>query len=167
MISSDPAAPPAPPLAAGGVITGVVVFAVVAWIVAATVLKLPSYGAALLVFWYWTTTGRTDFRTLTPALVGAVVGVGIIWALRGLLPLGAVGLAVAVALFAAAILADVMRWIPWAVNGCTLLFTTVIGIPAIMGGTNFAELLATLALGSGWFFLVAFIATRFAPAPEI
>ena len=167
MISSDPAAPPAPPLGAGIAITGVVVFAVVAWIVAATVLKLPSYGAALLVGWYWTTTGRTDFRTLPPALIGALVGIGVIWLLRGLLGLGVPGMALGVLLFAAVILVDVMRWIPWAVNGCTLLFTTVIGIPVIMGGTNFLELPATLLLGAGWFALVAFVAIRFAPKPEM
>ncbi len=167
MISSDPAAPPAPPLGAGIAITGIVVFAVVAWIVAATLLKLPSYGAALLVGWYWTTTGRTDFRTLPPALIGAVVGIGVIWLLRGLLGMGVIGDVLGVLLFAVVILADVMRWIPWAVNGCTLLFTTVIGVPAIMGPANFLEMLATLFLGAGWFFLVAFLAVRFAPKPEI
>lgn len=167
MISSDPNAPPAPPLFAGGVITAVVVFAVVAWIVAATLLKLPSYGAALLVFWYWTTTGRTDFRTLLPALAGAAVGIGIIWALRALLPLGTVGIVLGVLMFAAAILVDIMRWAPWAVNSCTLLFTTVVGVPAIMGPTNFAEMLATLLLGAGWFTLVAFVAVRLAPKPEL
>ena len=167
MISSDLAAPPAPPLGAGIAVTGVVVVAVVAWIVAATVLKLPSYGAALLVVWYWTTTGRADFRTLPPALLGALVGIGVIWLLRGLLGMGATGLILGVLLFAGVILADIMRWVPWAVNGCTLLFTTVIGIPAIMGGTNFLELPATLLLGAGWFALVAFVAARFAPKPEV
>ena len=167
MISSDPAAPPAPPLAAGLAITAIVVFAVVAWIVGATLLKLPSYGVALLAFWYWTPPGRTDFRTLFPALIGAVVGIGIIWALRTVLPLGALGIALGVLLFAAAILVDIMRWVPWAVNSCTLLFTTVVGIPVIMGVANFAEMLATLALGAGWFTLVAFVAVRFAPKPEM
>ncbi len=167
MISSDPAAPPAPPLGAGIAITGIVVFAVVAWIVAATLLKLPSYGAALLVGWYWTTTGRTDFRTLPPALLGAIIGIGVIWLLRGLLTMGLPGMILGVLLFGVVILVDIMRWVPWAVNSCTLLFTTVIGIPVIMGGTNFLELLATLLLGAGWFVLVAFVAIRFAPKPEI
>ena len=167
MISSDPAAPPAPPLIGGIAVTGIVVFAVVSWIVAATLLKLPSYGAALLVGWYWSTTGRTDFRTLPPALAGALVGIAIIWLLRLLLPMGLPGIVLGVLLFAVALLVDIMRWLPWAVNGCTFLFTTVIGIPVIMGGTNFVELPATMLLGMGWFALVTFLATRFAPKPEV
>jgi hypothetical protein len=167
VIPSDPAAPPAPPLPVGAVVTGIVVFAVVSWIVIAARLKLPSYGAALLVFWYWTSLGRTDPRTLPAALIGGLAGIGIIFALKALLTLGVIGIGLGVLMFAVAILVDIMRWAPWAVNSCALLFTTVIGVPAIMNGTDFRELVATFALGSGYLALISFAAMRFAPRPEV
>ena len=77
-----PATSPAPPLALGIAITGVIAFAVVSWIVLGDhVLKEPSYYAAFVLFWYWTTVQGSDFRRLPASLVGAFVGLGCTWAL--------------------------------------------------------------------------------------
>ena len=149
-----------PPLAMGVAITAVVAFAVISWVVlGAYILHLPSYFAAFLLTWYWASVQKSDFTRLPSAILGALCGLGLAWAMRSLSgAFGMVGLAVAAVLIALAVLADIQAWMPLVVNPCTFLFLTVASIPPIIQVANFIEIAGSLLIGTGYLSLIVWIA---------
>ncbi len=158
-----------PPLALGGAITGVVVFAVISWTVLGLyILHLPSYFAAFLLFWYWASIQKSDFRRLPAALIGALVGICVIWALRSLIgAFGTLGLVAGALLIILAILGEIMGWAPIALNPCTMLFLTVAGIPMLMQAANFLETMGALLVGTAYLGAIVWIAQKLAPKPPV
>ena len=155
----SPQEPPRPPLAWGAAITGLVAFAVVSWVVlGAYVLHLPSFFAAFLLLWYWASVQKADFRKLPAAIIGALVGIGLTWAMRSLTSaFGTAGVVAGGVLIIIAILVEIMGWVRVALNPCAMLFLTVASIPPLAQAANFRETISSLLIGVAYLSLIVWL----------
>lgn len=137
----------------GLMIWGVVVFAIVAWIVLGGVaLHIQSFYASFLYGWYWLNLEKGDFKRIPASLIGALVGVGLAWALKGLPGLfPQFGLWLALGLVLVALLVQIMNWLPIALNTSAMLFLTVIAAPALLMPLDLIEITKAI-IGAALFF---------------
>lgn len=136
-----PAASGLTPLKGLGVLAGVVV-AVAVLIGIGVALELSALYAGFLFALYWMGLCHGEPDKFLPALVGALGGLALAWALTALpTALGATaGMAVGLGLVLLAIYALVMGWAPMLVNNCMMLFLTVGSIPALHNGVSLSHM---------------------------
>jgi len=146
----DPLVQPAPERR--GALAAIVVVAVVGFILLAHALHLDPAYAGLLYFWYWAVIGEAKLRAMPSSLVGALLGVGMAALLQGALlshqPVAIVGVLL---LIVAAVVVDVMRLLPFAINGCCMLFLTIASAPLIQRGENFTIVVEAIVLAAVYF----------------
>lgn len=152
--STATAAPPPGPLVGAGILV-IVLVAIVAWAaVAGRFLSDVSLFGGFLMLWYWANVEQLSLARLPAALIGALVGIGLAWALLyGTVKYGGAGLLVGLLLLVLALYLDILKVVPLFVNASTMLYVTVAAAPLVQLKVDWVELcLATL--GGGIFFAV-------------
>ena len=170
--TTNPPAAAAPGPVAGIAITAIVLVLIVAWIVlGVSVLHLhdTSLVGGFLMLWYWANNEQLELKRLPAALIGAVVGIGLGWALvYGAVNYGSTGLTAAVLLLVLALYLDVIKAVPLVVNTSTMLFVTLAAAPLVQLHVDWQELVISTVVGGLFFALVVEglkrLAARFAPA---
>ena len=170
--TTNPPAAAVPGPVAGIAITAIVLVLIVAWIVLGlSVLHLhdTSLVGGFLMLWYWANNEQLEIKRLPAALIGAVVGIGLGWALvYGAANYGSTGLTAAVLLLVLALYLDVIKAVPLVVNTSTMLFVTLAAAPLVQLHVDWPELLISTVVGGLFFGLVVEglkrLATKFAPA---
>lgn len=161
--------PPPGPLVGFGILL-IVVVAIVGWaIVGGRYLSDVSLFGGFLMLWYWANVEQLSLARLPAALIGALVGIGLAWALLyGAVHYGGAGILVGLALLILALYLDILKALPLFVNAATMLYVTVAAAPLVQLKVNWVELsLATV--GGGIFFAifveaVKWLAAKFIPA---
>jgi len=133
----------------------IVVVTVVGFIFLAHALHIDPAYAGLLYFWYWAVVAEAKPRAMPSSLLGALLGVGLAallqWAVRSHQPIEIIGVLL---LIVAAVVVDVMRLLPFAINGCCMLFLTVVSAPLIQGSENFVVVVESILLSAIYFGLI-------------
>ena len=164
-------APPPGPLA-GLAILIIVLVLIVAWMaIGLQVLHLhdTSLIGGFLMLWYWANNEQLQFNRLPAAIIGAVVGIGLGWALVfGAVNYGTTGLIAALLLLILALYLDIIKAVPLVVNTSTMLYVTIAAAPLVQLHVDWLELVLSTVIG-GLFFGLAVeglqrLAARFAPA---
>ena len=164
-------APPPGPLA-GLAILIIVLVLIVAWMaIGLQVLHLhdTSLIGGFLMLWYWANNEQLQFKRLPAAIIGAVVGIGLGWALvYGAVNYGTTGLIAALLLLILALYLDIIKAVPLVVNTSTMLYVTIAAAPLVQLHVDWVELVLSTVIG-GLFFGLAVeglqrLAARFAPA---
>ena len=164
-------APPPGPLA-GLAILIIVLVLIVAWMaIGLQVLHLrdTSLIGGFLMLWYWANNEQLQFNRLPAAIIGAVVGIGLGWALiYGAVNYGTTGLIAALLLLILALYLDIIKAVPLVVNTSTMLYVTIAAAPLVQLHVDWVELVLSTVIG-GLFFGLAVeglqrLAARFAPA---
>jgi hypothetical protein len=149
----DPTPHPAPERRGG--LAAIVVVAVVGFILLAHALHLDPTYAGLVYFWYWAVIGEAKPRAMPSSLLGALLGVGMAallqYAVRSHQPIEIVGVLL---LIVAAVVVDVMRLLPFAINGCCMLFLTIACAPLLQGSENFVLVVEAILLAAVYFGLI-------------
>lgn len=172
MADTPPAAavatPPGP--IAGLAILGIVLVLIAAWIaIGSLFLQQTSLIGGFLMLWYWANNEQLQFKRLPAAIIGAVVGIGLSWALVfGAVNYGGAGLTAAVLLLVLALYLDIIKAVPLVVNTSTMLYVTIAAAPLVQLHVNWVELVLSTVIG-GLFFGLAVeglqrLAARFATA---
>lgn len=160
--------PPPGPLVGFGILL-IVVVAIVGWaIIGGHYLSDVSLFGGFLMLWYWANVEQLSLARLPAALIGALVGIGLAWALLyGVVNYGGAGLLVGLLLLILALYLDILKALPLFVNASTMLYVTVAAAPLVQLKVNWIELcLATV--GGGIFFAlfveaVKWLAGKFMP----
>ena len=164
-------APPPTPIA-GLAILVIVLVLIAAWIaIGLQVLHLhdTSLIGGFLMLWYWANNEQLQFKRLPAAIIGAVVGIGLGWALvYGTVNYGTTGLIAALLLLILALYLDIIKAVPLVVNTSTMLYVTIAAAPLVQLHVDWLELVLSTVIG-GLFFGLAVeglqrLAARFAPA---
>ncbi|MBS0482863.1 MAG: hypothetical protein JSR96_12100 [Proteobacteria bacterium] len=152
MTDQTSAAPPPGPMA-GVVITAIVVVLIIAWIaIGLQFMAVTSLVGGFLFLWYWANNEQLEIRRLPPALIGAVVGIGIGWfMLYAATKFGGAGLAAGVGVLVLALYLDVIKAVPMVVNTATMLYVTIAAAPLVQLHVNWTELVLSTVIG-GLFF---------------
>ncbi len=99
--------------------------------------------------------GEAKPRAMPSSLLGALLGVGMAallqWAVRSHQPIEIVGVLL---LIVAAVVVDVMRLLPFAINGCCMLFLTIACAPLLQGSENFVLVVEAILLAAVYFGLI-------------
>lgn len=166
-----------PAIAAPGPLAGfatliIVLIALIAWIVIGTrFMSDTSLVGGFLMLWYWANNEQLALNRLPAALIGAVVGIGLGWALvYGAIHYGTAGLIAALLLLIAALYLDIIKAVPLFVNTATMLYVTIAAAPLIQLHVNWIELVLSTVLG-GLFFAsyveaAKWLAVKMAPATK-
>ena len=162
-------APPPTPIA-GLAILVIVLVLIAAWIaIGLQFLQEASLVGGFLMLWYWANNEQLQFKRLPAAIIGAVVGIGLGWALvYGKVNYGIPGLTAAVLLLILALYLDIIKAVPLVVNTSTMLYVTIAAAPLVQLRVDWVELVLSTVIG-GLFFGLAVeglqrVAARFAPA---
>ncbi|MDL2353434.1 MAG: hypothetical protein QFC78_11400 [Pseudomonadota bacterium] len=164
-------APPPTPVA-GLAILAIVLVLIVAWIVIGLqVLHIhdTSLIGGFLMLWYWANNEQLQFKRLPAAIIGAVVGIGLGWALvYAPAHYGATGLTAAVLLLILALYLDIIKAVPLVVNTSSMLYVTIAAAPLVQLHVDWTELVLSTVIGGLFFGLVVEglqrLAAKFAPA---
>ncbi|MEN9683526.1 MAG: hypothetical protein RLZZ427_1277 [Pseudomonadota bacterium] len=154
-IQTTPDSPPPPGALVGLGILVIVLVAIVAWaVVGGRLLSEVSLFGGFLMLWYWANVEQLVLARLPAALIGALVGIGLAWALLyGATNYGGTGVLVGLVLLIVALYLDILKAVPLFVNASTMLYVTVAAAPLVQLKVNWVELsLATV--GGGIFFAV-------------
>ena len=168
--TADVAPPPGP--IAGLAILGIVLVLIVAWFVLSTqVLHLAetSLVGGFMMLWYWANNEQLEIRRLPAAIIGAVVGIGLSWALvYGATNYQGAGLTAALLLLVLALYLDIIKALPLIVNTSTMLYDTLAAAPLVQLHVNWIELVISTVVGGLFFGGVVEglkrLAARYAPA---
>lgn len=116
--------------------------------------------AAFLFLLYWAGIEHASFEKLLPCAVGAAIGLLMGFLLKMLpLWLGNWGIAAFLAAVLVLVYLQVMGWVVTAVNMVTMLFLTVMTIPSIQSGVDFADAAVALVVGIAFFGLLVWAGT--------
>lgn len=123
---------------------------------------VPLYAGFLLV-WYWAVVEKGALRSMPATFVGAICGI----ATAGLLQYatvhwGPAGAVPVLLLIAAALLVQIMNWLPIAINPPYMLFLTVATAPLLQGKEDFGAVALTLLVGCVYFCGLAYVIGRIA-----
>ena len=171
MSDSPPVAAVAPPPGpiAGLAILVIVLVLIAAWLaIGLQFLHDTSLIGGFLMLWYWANNEQMQFKRLPAAIIGAVVGIGLGWALvYGAVNYGTTGLTAAVLLLILALYLDIIKAVPLVVNTSTMLYVTIAAAPLVQLHVDWVELVLSTVVG-GLFFGLAVeglqrLAARFAP----
>ena len=162
------AAPPTP--IAGLAILAIVLVLIAAWLaIGLQFLQETSLVGGFLMLWYWANNEQLQFKRLPAAIIGAVVGIGLGWALvYGTVNYGTPGLTAAVLLLILALYLDIIKAVPLVVNTSTMLYVTIAAAPLVQLHVDWVELVLSTVVG-GLFFGLAVeglqrLAAKYAPA---
>ncbi len=162
-------APPPGPLA-GLAILIIVLVLIAAWLaIGSLFLQQTSLIGGFLMLWYWANNEQLQIKRLPAAIIGAVVGIGLGWALvYGTVNYGTTGLIAALLLLILALYLDIIKAVPLVVNTSTMLYVTIAAAPLVQLHVDWLELVLSTVIG-GLFFGLAVeglqrLAARFAPA---
>ena len=162
-------APPPTPIA-GLAILVIVLVLIAAWIaIGLQFLHDTSLIGGFLMLWYWANNEQLQIKRLPAAIIGAVVGIGLGWALiYAPANYGSTGLIAALLLLILALYLDIIKAVPLVVNTSTMLYVTIAAAPLVQLHVDWLELVLSTVIG-GLFFGLAVeglqrLAARFAPA---
>ena len=162
-------APPPGPLA-GLAILIIVLVLIAAWLaIGSLFLQQTSLIGGFLMLWYWANNEQLQFKRLPAAIIGAVVGIGLGWALvYGTVNYGTTGLIAALLLLILALYLDIIKAVPLVVNTSTMLYVTIAAAPLVQLHVDWVELVLSTVVG-GLFFGLAVeglqrLAAKYAPA---
>ncbi|WP_421852312.1 hypothetical protein [Novosphingobium sp.] len=163
---STPAAPPQVPLGQAAIITLGVVVVVAGFVALGAWLHVTPLYAGFLLLWAWSALHELSLKALPGALIGALTGASLSFMLQTGAAMGSVQLIVlALLLMVVALFLVVAGRAALFCNQSTMLFITVLNAPVIQAGENFRQVIVAVALGAVWFGLVAWVISRFVPAP--
>ena len=162
-------APPPGPLA-GLAILIIVLVLIAAWLaIGSLFLQQTSLIGGFLMLWYWANNEQLQIKRLPAAIIGAVVGIGLGWALvYGKVNYGTTGLIAALLLLILALYLDIIKAVPLVVNTSTMLYVTIAAAPLVQLHVDWVELVLSTVVG-GLFFGLAVeglqrLAAKYAPA---
>ncbi len=162
-------APPPGPLA-GLAILIIVLVLIAAWLaIGSLFLQQTSLIGGFLMLWYWANNEQLQIKRLPAAIIGAVVGIGLGWALvYGTVNYGTTGLIAALLLLILALYLDIIKAVPLVVNTSTMLYVTIAAAPLVQLHVDWVELVLSTVVG-GLFFGLAVeglqrLAAKYAPA---
>ena len=169
--TAQPAAAAAPPTPIAGLAILVIVLVLIAaWLaIGLQFLQDTSLIGGFLMLWYWANNEQLQIKRLPAAIIGAVVGIGLGWALvYGTVNYGTTGLTVAVLLLILALYLDIIKAVPLVVNTSSMLYVTVAAAPLVQLHVDWVELVLSTVVG-GLFFGLAVeglqrLAAKYAPA---
>ncbi len=145
-----------------GPLAAIVIVAVAGYILLAHALRLDPAYAGLLYFWYWAVVEEAGLPAMPSSLLGALLGVGtaalLQSAIRSHQPVEIIGVLL---LIVAAIVADVMKLMPFAINPCFMLFLTIASAPLIQGRENFVAVIEAILLAAAYFGMIVFLLGMF------
>jgi hypothetical protein len=171
--TTKPEAAATPGPLAGIAITGIVIVLLVAWFAIWLGVLKKGEGTlvgAFLFLWYWANNEQLQVNRLVPAMLGALVGIGIAWLLwYAPQTYGGAGLAAGLGALILALYLDVTKTLAIAVNASTMLFLTLAAAPLVQKVVDWPELVLSTVLG-GLFFAGAVyglqkLAAKFASTP--
>lgn len=144
--------PPPPPIAGIGV-AAVIMVGIFGWVaLGSSFLSEPSLFAGFMVLWYWAKVEHLDMAKLPAAILGALTGIGLAWAMfLSAATFGGPGFALGLGLLLVAIYLDVIEIWPLFVNAATMLFSIVAAAPLVQFHVNWMELFLAALVG-GLFF---------------
>jgi len=159
--ASDHAGKPSP---AKGLLILLGVVVVIGLFIALThTLAIEHAWVAFLFLLYWAGIEHTDFRKLPHCVVGAALGLTVAYLLHALpLAMGTAAFALCLVGILALIYCQIMGWFGVAINMVTMLFLTVGTIPLIQTGTQYLDLMVSLAVGTVYFPGIVWAGTRIA-----
>lgn len=163
---STPAAPPQVPLGQAAIITLGVVVVIAGFVALGAWLHVAPLYAGFLLLWAWSALHELSLKALPGALIGALTGASLSFMLQTGAAMGSVQLIVlALLLMIVAVFLVVAGRAALFCNQSTMLFITVFNAPVIQAGENFRQVMVATVLGAVWFGLVAWVISRFVPAP--
>jgi hypothetical protein len=141
-----------------------IVVGIVAWIIiGGTALAVKSFFASFLYVWYWANLEKADFKRIPASVIGALVGVGLAWGLKGLPAMyGNTGTIISLLIVVAALFVQIMGWLPIALNASAMLFLTVLAAPALLTNLDFIELTKAIVGGAAFFAALVYGAMMYA-----
>jgi hypothetical protein len=145
-------APPSPSPGVAAAMTAGIMIAVAGFIAVGTALGLsPLYGGFALL-WYHATVDKFDFKIAPSALVGALGGIGMAWALQAATQSGNLPMILAVvAAMVVIVFVSVLQRLSFVINGSFMLYLTIGCAPLLQKGEDFREVIAAILLGAAYF----------------
>jgi hypothetical protein len=127
--------------------------AIIGWLVlGSTVFGVTSFFASFLFLWYWAAVEQADFKQWPQCVIGALVGVGLAWQSHYLpTHFGNTGMIVGILILLVAIYAQIMNWVPIAINRAAMLYLTVLAAPALLERMSVAETAIAIVGGAVFF----------------
>jgi hypothetical protein len=167
MSTSAAAAAPHPmPLGQAAIITLGVIVVIAGFVALGAWLHVTPLYAGFLLLWAWSALHELSLKALPGALIGALTGASLSFMLQTGTAMGSVQLIVlALLLMIVAVFLVVAGRAALFCNQSTMLFITVLNAPVIQAGENFRQVIVAIAMGAVWFGLVAWVISRFVPAP--
>ncbi|KUR72519.1 hypothetical protein AQZ52_04550 [Novosphingobium fuchskuhlense] len=161
------AAPKQLPLGQAAIITLGVVIVIAGFVALGAWLHVTPLYAGFLLLWAWSALHELSLRALPGALIGALSGAGMSFLLQTGAATGNAPLVVlALALMVGAVFLVVAGRAALVCNQSTMLFITVLNAPVIQAGEDFRQVIIAIMLGAVWFAAIAWVISRFVPAPE-
>ena len=122
--------------------------------------------AGFLLLWAWSALHELSLKALPGALIGALVGASLSFMLQtGAMMHSPQLIVLALLLMIGAVFLVVAGRAALFCNQSTMLFITVLNAPVIQAGEDFRQVIVAIALGAVWFGAVAWVISRFVPAP--
>ena len=160
------AAPHQMPLGQAAIVTLGVIVVVAGFVAIGAGLHVTPLYAGFLLLWAWSALHELSLKALPGALIGALTGAGMSFLLQTGTAMGSPPLIVlALLLMIVAVFLVVAGRAALFCNQSTMLFITVLNAPVIQAGEDFRQVIVAIAMGAVWFGLVAWVISRFVPAP--
>lgn len=165
------AAPAQLPLGQALIVTIGVIVAVAGFVALGAVLHVVPLYAGFLLLWVWSALHALSLKALPAALVGALTGAALSFALQtgtAMASLGWIGpalIVLALLLMIGAVFLVVAGRAALFCNQSTMLFITVLNAPLLQAGEDFRGVTLAIALGAAWFGAVAWVVGKIVPSP--
>lgn len=160
------AAPHRMPLGQAAIVTLGVIVVIAGFIALGAWLRVTPLYAGFLLLWAWSALHELSLKALPGALIGALVGASLSFMLQtGAMMHSPQLIVLALLLMIGAVFLVVAGRAALFCNQSTMLFITVLNAPVIQAGEDFRQVIVAIALGAVWFGAVAWVISRFVPAP--
>ena len=160
------AAPHRMPLGQAAIVTLGVIVVIAGFIALGAWLHVTPLYAGFLLLWAWSALHELSLKALPGALIGALVGASLSFMLQtGAMMHSPQLIVLALLLMIGAVFLVVAGRAALFCNQSTMLFITVLNAPVIQAGEYFRQVIVAIALGAVWFGAVAWVISRFVPAP--
>jgi len=140
-------APPGPLV--GFIILLIVIALIVSWTMIGTALfSLTSFFASFLLLWFWANNEKLDIKRMPSAILGALYGIGLAYALHELpVRMGSTGLIIALLLVVVSLYVQICNWVPLVINTSAMLYLTVAAAPLILEHIDWKDMALATLLG--------------------
>lgn len=160
------AAPHQMPLGQAAIITLGVIVVIAGFVAIGAWLHVTPLYAGFLLLWAWSALHELSLKALPGALIGALVGASLSFMLQtGAMMHSPQLIVLALLLMIVAVFLVVAGRAALFCNQSTMLFITVLNAPVIQAGEDFRQVIVAIAMGAVWFGAVAWVISRFVPAP--